>query len=204
VPKTAGMSMTELLKTCLSGRVFITEPGARKVLENVVYLSGKRHETLCDAESFFIYLNKSIFDFKKVFCVMRNPYDLELSRYSYLRLGHAHDKGPAQEIALSSDFKGYLANAPFFGMNPPRFNLYFTFNGVLPDNLIVLRYETLAQDIDRYMSPYLKPGGKLPSINKSRHKSYSKVYDKEAEELCFLRHRWFFEKGFYSRETFRG
>ena len=34
------------------------------------------------------------------FVFIRNPYDLELSRYTYLRKGYKHDNGPAQKIAL--------------------------------------------------------------------------------------------------------
>lgn len=201
-PKTAGMSMTGMLLESLDGPVSITGPFDNRTENGVQYLQGKRHETLVDAESFLTYRNKSIRDFEKIFCVMRNPYDLELSRYSYLRKNLPHDKGPAQTIALENDYKNYLRQAPFFGMNPPRLHLYFSINGHLPENLVVLKFERLNEDIKTFMSPYMKPGYQLPFENASTHKKYEEVYDEETEELCFERNRWFFEKGFYARENF--
>ncbi len=135
---------------------------------------------------------------------MRNPYDLELSRYAYLQKELAQDKGPAQKIALKNDFEMYLREAPFFAMNPPRLFLYYTFNKCIPDNLVILKYENLEEDIDIYLAPYLKEKYKLPFENKSKHKHYEEVYNETTEALCFERHRWFFEKGFYQRKKFSG
>ena len=85
-PKTAGMSMTSLLSAHLKGQVNVTSPVEKQYREDkVVYLPGKRHETLIEAASTLIYRNLSLEHFEKIFVVMRNPYDLELSRYSYLQ-----------------------------------------------------------------------------------------------------------------------
>lgn len=193
-----------MLLESLPGPLAVTGPFDNTNEGGIQYLAGKRHETLVDAESFLTYRNKSIKDFEKIFCVMRNPYDLELSRYAYLRKDFPQDRGPAQRIALENDFKNYLRQAPFFGMNPPRLHLYFSMNGTLPDNLVVLKFERLNDDIETFMSPYLNAGYKLPFENASAHKKYPEVYDEETEQLCFERNRWFFEKGFYSRENFTG
>lgn len=201
-PKTAGMSMTSMLLESLQGQVFITGPFEQKREDNVTYFPGKRHETLVDAQSFFTYRNMDIAAFEKVFAVMRNPYDLELSRYSYLRLGLPQDKGPAQDIAMAESYKEYLKKAPFFGMKPPKLHYFFTFNGVLPENLVVLKFENLVADISAYLVPYLEEGFALPFENASEHKRYQDVYDAESEQLVFERNRWFFEKGFYTREVF--
>lgn len=202
-PKTAGMSMTGLLTENLEGRVFLTGPYDSQFRENdVVHIPGKRHETLCDAESFFTYRNKSISDFEKIFVIMRNPYSLELSRYSYLRQDLPQDRGLAQKIAIESNYKEYLKSAPFFGMNPPRLNMFYQFNGIIPDNLVVLKFENLNQDIKTYLAPYLNEGYELHHENASKHDEYSKVYDEELEDICFQRNRWFFEKGFYQRMMF--
>ncbi len=203
-PKTAGMSLMEVLLKKLPGEVVVTGPYGQKQKRegNIKYLQGKRHETMCDAESTLIYFNKSIADFDAIFSVMRNPYDLELSRYSYLRKKNTPDRGLARDIALAQDFKGYLSSAPFFGMYPPRLHFYFSINNLIPENLVVLKYENLVNDIDNYLSPYLTDFTGLPRVNVSKHRDYREEYDAEMEELCFNRHRWFFEKGFYSRERF--
>jgi len=202
-PKTAGMSMTSLLVASLRGTINVTGPYEKKHRkENTIYWPGKRHESLYDAESVLSYINKSIFSFEKIFSVMRNPYDLELSRYTYLRKGHPWDKGIAQDIALKGSFQDYLTKAPFFGMNPPRINIYYEINGILPKNLTILKYENLNEDIDFYMRPYLSSNKELGRENTSEHPKYLDIYNRELEELCYKRHSWFFDKGFYSRIVF--
>lgn len=173
------------------------------MVENgVTSLPGRRHETLFDAASFFSYRNMRLEDFEKIFAVMRNPYDLELSRYAYLRKNLPQDKGEAQTIAMAHEFKDYLRQAPFFGMNPPRLDLYYQLNGILLPNLVVLKFERLRDDIHTYLKPYLEGDYELPHHNVSNHQDYLEVYDIEMEQLCFDRNRWFFEKGFYSRLDF--
>jgi len=133
---------------------------------------------------------------------MRNPYDLEVSRYHYLRKGHKIDRGVAQDLATAGDFKQYLAAAPFFGSMPPRLDRYFRIGDYLPRNLKVLRFERLATDIDTSMGPYLRADRTaLPHMNKSHHDDFWTYYDEEAEELCYQRHNWFFDMSFYERRS---
>ena len=148
------------------------------------------------------YRNLSLEHFEKIFVVMRNPYELELSRYSYLQKNLPQDRGRAQDIALEGDFKKYLETAPFFGMTPPRLDLYYHVNGYMPENLVILRYEHLAEGIERNLANFLTPGYELPHENESAHESVAEIYDSEMEELCYRRHRWFFDKSFYARSAF--
>ena len=131
---------------------------------------------------------------------MRNPYDLEVSRYHYLRKGHKIDRGVAQDLAKAGDFKSYLAAAPFFGSMPPRLDRYFRIGDFLPTNLKVLRFEHLEVDLAAKMSPYLRNDGtRLAHLNRSKHDDFWNYYDDEAEELCYRRHSWFFDMSFYER-----
>ena len=41
-----------------------------------------------------------------------------------------------------------------------------------------------------------------PTENESKHGDAAQVYDEKMENLCFERHRWFFEKGFYGRALY--
>jgi hypothetical protein len=202
VPKTAGMSMTSMLLRGLKGHVYYTGPHERKKVGNVVSIPGKRHETLADAESTLTYMNQSISSFKKIFSVMRSPYDLEVSRYSYLRRGLSVDKGPAQEIAMSSTFKEYLEKAPFFGQFPPRLDRYYQLGCAIPDNLIILKFENLASEIRFKLAPHLDHV-ELGHENISDRRPYVDMYDYESELLCYERHAWFFDKGFYARMPFK-
>ncbi len=199
-PKTAGMSMTTLLCQSLEGPINVTGPYEQQHSEGkVTYIPGKRHETLIDAASFLTYRNMCLEQFEKIFVVMRNPYELELSRYAYLKKNLPQDRGMAQNIALEGDFRNYLSKAPFFGMNPPRLDLYYHFNGAMPDNLVILRHERLLLDLELHLALYLEAGYALPRENQSKHKGVNEMYDAEMEALCYDRHRWFFDKAFYPR-----
>jgi len=202
-PKTAGMSMTTMLCAHLKGNVFVTGPyEASAGSSRVEYIPGKRHETLLDAVSFFEDKNAPVEQFEKIFVVVRNPYELELSRFAYLQKNLEQDRGKAQDIALEGDFRKYLATAPFFGKNPPRLDLYYHIEGIIPDNLVILRYENLAQDIAAHIAPYLEGDYHIPHENQSAHAAVDGVYDAQLEALCYERHRWFFDEGFYSRASF--
>jgi hypothetical protein len=185
-PKTGGMSLTHYLSDHLpDGRV--TE---------------KRHETLAEARAELANEGRRLEDFEKVFVVMRDPYTLEISRFNYLRLGHPWDVGKAQEVALHGDFKRYLAEAPFFGYFPPQLDLYYHENGSTPANLVVLRYERLNEEVEKHIAPFCREGADvpLPRLNVTAKACFEDYYDAEAEELCFQRHRWFFDEGFYERK----
>jgi hypothetical protein len=200
-PKTGGMSITELLLGGYAGQIYITGPHDEATVGNIQYFPGRRHETLCDAESFFSCRNQSIADFEKVFVVMRNPYDMELSRYTYLRKGKPWDVGVDQDIALDGSFEEYLRSAPFFGQSPPRFDKYFHIFGRIPDNLVILRFEHINDDARRHLSPYLS-SVVLAHDNRSEHLHFERAYDIRTEELCYQRHQWVFDKSFYRRLEF--
>ena len=145
----------------------------------VTHIPGKRHETLIDAASFFTYRNMRLEQFEKIFVVMRNPYELELSRYAYLQKNLPQDRGMAQDIALEGDFRHYLSKAPFFGMRPPRLDLYYHLNGSMPDNLVILRHERLSSDLRTASGPLPREWLCLTRENQSKHKAVEDVYDAE-------------------------
>lgn len=202
-PKTAGMSMTTMLTEGLEGKVYVTGHETTETRGDLTLIPGKRHETLAQAVDVLKSYGRSLSDFKAIFSVMREPYRLEISRYNYLRLNHPWDQGHAQTIALESDFKGYLRDSPFFGYSPPRLDLFYHIDNTIPENAIFLKHEFLNQDIVDHVLPFLKPGVKLPRENVTGDSVYEKYYDDEAEELCYRRHRWFFDKGFYRRRKRR-
>lgn len=203
VPKTGGISVTEFLLKNLEGSVAYTAEQPTKADHGATFVKGRRHELMVEAEAFFNARGRCLTDFAEVFAVMRNPYDLEVSRYHYLRLGHVIDQGLAQELALAGDFAEYLAAAPFFGWSPPNLTGYYRIGNYIPDNLRILRFESLAHELDSRMAPYLKAGrALLPHLNKSDHDDYRSYFDARTERLCFERHRWFFDLGFYPRLEF--
>ena len=201
VPKTGGMSLTRFLLKHLTSPVHYTTDPKDDHKKRAHFHEGGRHETLVQAEA---YLNEkrnsSITDFELIVAVMRNPYDLEVSRYHYLRRGQAKDSGPAQDLAVAGNFRAYLREAPFRGATPPRLDRYFTIMGSTPDNLQIIRYEHLQPDVHRLVEPYLaEKNARIPHLNKSEHTHWGDFFDEEAEQLCYERHAWFFDEGFYRR-----
>jgi hypothetical protein len=180
-PKTGGMSLTKLLTENL--------PSAQA--------TEARHETISVAKEKLGDLSR----FKRIFVVMREPYTLEISRYNYLRIGHPVDRGVAQNLALAGDFKEYLRKAPFFAKFPPRLDLYYHDGlGRVPENMVILRYESLAQDIAAHVYPFLTAHAEIPRLNVTGESRFEDYYcDTEMERLCFIRHVWFFNEGFYTR-----
>ena len=158
--------MTAMVRDHRKGAISLTEPyEASSVQGGIEYIRDKRHETLDDAATFFDERHIWLEQFEQFVVVMRSPYELELSRFAYLQKNLPWDRGKAQEIALKGDFRQYLETAPFFGMNPPRLDLYYHIGGHIPDNLVILRYEKLAAEIERHIASYLESGYGVPHEN---------------------------------------
>ena len=158
--------MTTMLRDHRKGAISLTEPyEASSVQGGIEYIRDKRHETLDDAATFFDDRHIWLEQFEQFVVVMRSPYELELSCFAYLLKDLPWDRGKAQELVLEGGFRQHLATAPFFGMNPPRLDLYYHIGGVIPGNLIILRYEKLAAEIERHIASYLESSYGVPHQN---------------------------------------
>ena len=195
--------MAAMLRDHRKGAISLTEPyEASSVQGGIEYIRDKRHETLDDAATFFDERHIWLEQFEQFVVVMRSSYELELSCFAYLLKDLPWDRGKAQELVLEGGFRQHLATALFFGMNPPGLDLYYHVEGHIPDNLVILRYEKLAAEIERHIASYLESGYEVPHENKSKHAPVGQVYDVELAALCYQRHKWFFDNGFYSRVTY--
>lgn len=199
-PKTAGMSLTDALLRGLRGQVYITVPhghGARAAGE--VILEGRRHETLPMAAAHFAHRGEDLRRFQAIVAVVRNPYDLELSRFHYLRKGHAHDRGAAQDLALAGDFGAFALKSRWWFGN---FADFYTLDGRMPDTLRVLRFENLAADFDAVCSGFLTGRTPLPRLNATEHGTVDQHLTPSSETAIFQKYRWLFDTGFYPRHRF--
>ncbi|MCH7788290.1 MAG: hypothetical protein IH940_02500 [Acidobacteria bacterium] len=202
VPKTGGMSVTEFLLRRLPTPVTFTAPEASDEPGRARFLQGRRHETLAEAASLLSYRGVDIDDFGLILATMRNPYELEVSRYHYLRLDNEWDDNESRRLALENEFPVYLRQAGFFGSAPPRFERYYQLAGRVPANLRILRFESLESDLCRHIAPFVSDRPRenyLEVENATEHSPYWEHYDAEAEELCYQRHRWLFDSGYFAR-----
>src|SRR5215211_8547984 len=107
VPKTGGMSVSEYLVRVLPPPVYYTRPdghGLLTVPEGVVEMSGKRHETLAQACDVVAAHGFRLPEFRAILATIRNPYDLEVSRYTHLQQPYSVNRGRIWAAAMNEDF----------------------------------------------------------------------------------------------------
>jgi SAM-dependent methyltransferase len=204
VPKTGGMSVTSYLFDVLSPPVYYTRGEVNEAfarLPGVVQILGARHESLPEVVSLLPRYGFSLADFPLILAVLRNPYDLEVSRYHYLRAGHPWDYGPNQQLALTRDFTTFAQRSSLNQHNSIRsLENYFFWNGEIPPNLKIIRFENLEAEIkDALSSIGIESRADFPWRNKSRHEEYLTYYTKEAEEAVYSKFKWVYDAGFYER-----
>jgi hypothetical protein len=231
VPKAAGTSVTSYLIHSLAGPITFTEPLKRlspqmpigtqvtlalKRLRHELSLLfrprlrrivGTRHENLGQASEALARLGRKLDDFEMVLVVIRNPYDLEVSRFHYLRRGHLGVPGladtAAEKLALAGDFAAFADRAPYHGRLPGRIEDWFEIDGQVPSNLRVLRFETLEQNLRQVLSPFCRKHSQLPRLNASEHRPYAHYLSSGIEDAIYRKYRWAFDRGFYPRELIR-
>lgn len=231
VPKTAGESIVKYLIRHLPGqKTLVDEPdwpppvpglprNVRAKLRLKAFLKssgflaprslsiigGKRHARLFEIRDMLTVRGRRLEEFSVILSAIRNPYDLEVSRYHYLRRGRhgvaGVTRGREQKIAMRHDFEAFARQAPFHGRLPARIEEWYTLDGSLPRNLRIVRFETLEADLHRAVSNLCPVAGRLPRLNATPHAPYASLLSQAAEEAIYLKYRWLFDRGFYRRET---
>lgn len=230
VPKTAGVSVTKFLIDNLPGPVTLAEGpdhadpaaalpvqvraklGVKRLLRRmrvgvpakVRLIDGKRHERLNGARTKLAAIGRRLEDFRAILAVIRNPYDLEVSRYHYLRRGYHGVKGAAealeQKIALEGDFEQFAINAPYHGQLPANIERWYEIARRMPPNLRILRFENLETDLNRAVAEIYPVTVPLPRLNATQHDPYASYLTPKAEAAIYIKYLWLFERQFYARE----
>jgi hypothetical protein len=203
VPKTGGISVSEVLLDVLPRPVYYSVPEGHgeRPRSGVIRIPGVRHETLEEAEETVQQYGFRLGDFPVVLACLRNPYELEVSRYAYLRKEHPWDRGVSQDLALAGDFERFATQSPPHARRP--LETYFLLRGQVPENLRIARLEELSTelaDVLRLIGVNSKI--RLRRTNRSRHRHYSRYYTPRAGEAVYEKYRWAFELGGYLRLEF--
>lgn len=232
VPKAAGTSATSFLIRNLGGPVTLTEPqdrpnasdrippAARMKLTfrrlrrqlglwrrpSVRIISGSRHENLEEACAALATLGRKLEEFESIAAIIRNPYDLEVSRYHFFRRGHMGVQGLAhelaEELALAGDFAAFAKHAPYHGRLPGQIQDWFEIDRRMPANMRVIRFENLEHELTAMISPLASIHAHLPRLNTSAHGPYASYLTREIEDAIYRKFRWPFDRGYYAREVF--
>lgn len=203
-PKTAGTSLIEYFRCVLREPVFSAgvdelgtfHPHLSLSLGYACAKTGNRPE-----------------DFKCIFSVLRNPYDREISMFTYYRDVLANSKSLARDLNDPSMEEAVRQSAalPFADYlrwlsrtrgtcDVWRSRHYYTLeDGTVPENLWVVRLEEIDARIGE-VSDILAHDENIPipRLNRTEHPS-SGVFDKETESIVFESYRWIFDAGFYPR-----
>lgn len=204
VPKTGGMAMTTKLLEVLPRPIYYAVPKGHegKIKDpNIIISIGDRHGNLREAKKWVESLGMSLNSFKKILVAIRNPYDMEVSRYFYLRLGHPWDRGQAQKIALEGDFEKFAVESLYHGRKLSEVEKYFVIEGKMPSNINVLRFENLQTDLKTALLEVgIEFGDPLPVVNKTKHGHYREYLTSKAEQAIYKRYKWLFDNDYYERE----
>lgn len=174
IPKTAGLSLDEYLKNVIGSpeKGF----GRHNCLDNTYTLIPKDY---------------------KIISVIRNPYDRLVSNYEFWKT--CYDKNNihfAHEAAFTRTYKEWviewLVNTDFSQAQPTKY--FMTVDGKVPDNVVVLRFENIEQEInDLIKSLGIETDEKFPHNNKTKHKDYNLYYDDELRQVVYDWEKWCFE-----------
>ncbi|MBO6634002.1 hypothetical protein [Parvibaculum sp.] len=201
VPKTGGMATTKYLLDILEPPIFISVPeGHAEERPGLTIIDGKRHERLDEAATLLAQHGRTLASFKIILAGIRNPYDLEISRFGYLQKGHPWDKGKAQDLALAGDFDTFVCEAAFHGKTYPALEEYYEIGGRIPENLRLIRQEHIDGDMKSALAEVgIRFTERLPVTNVSEHGTREDYLTAVAERAIYDRFRWFFDHGYYER-----
>lgn len=204
--------LSNQLRRKLKGKVYYSVPKGHaspyerleQFLGKLAIIEGLRHENLEQAEILLARekLDLKLEDFRVIFSLIRNPYQLIISRYNYLRNIQRHNlDGKAAQLARQGDFKKFVLYAPE----------QCTINKFLPigkfehlTNHKIIRFEDMAETVNELLKEYLSKAIDFSRvINSSGPKDVKKyICDHETEVAIYDRYRVLFENGYYERMDF--
>ena len=116
------------------------------MFRQVRYVDGDRHAALAEAADQLRVLGRSLDDVRTVLAVIRNPYDLEVSRFAFY--AQSYHRG-LSELAMSGDFERFCRDAGYPWGTPRPIEDWYTLDGEVPANMRLLRFEELGAGIRR-------------------------------------------------------
>lgn len=173
--KTGGMSVTNYLCNVLKPPVnHVVKKGESESLKqsgHVVFHPWKRHANLVEAASYLKGFGIKLSDFKLIFCVVRNPLDMDYSYYKHLRTERyskdlfANQRNRRLLVAASGDYETFASQ--YFTHYHGNLKDFFEINGTVPDNMKFVKFEELAKTVPELIKPFAIKQIPFPCYNKS-------------------------------------
>ena len=204
-PKTAGKSLTKYLIAAwddpIYGRV---SAGQLRELADVmrpgVTLEVDRgHENIRRTSVILRERGRRIEDLRAVFVCIRNPYDIAVSTYFFMRETYIQNTTSlrfrmAAELTFEEFWKNDISKSP-----PER---WLTLNGRVMANQRFIRFESLREDLAQLAVEFSFRDAELPHLNRSRRGHYGEYMTPVAEQAIYKRFEYMFTAGYYRRESF--
>jgi hypothetical protein len=204
-PKTAGKSLTKFFLAALprpiKGRV--SKGQLAEVsdldLEGVELMVGRGHENMLETKRFLEADGVDFDGLTAIFVCVRNPYDLMVSNYFYMRQNFhgANVKRPNFIIANENNFEDYVEKV---GIASPR--NWMTVEGKRPEQLRVIKFENMASELEKVSQDFNFPYVRLPHLNSAERGHYSEYMSPRIEECIYEKLKYVFDEGYYKRESF--
>ena len=205
VPKTGGMSIEGTLLCHLGDRVRAVIPEHEKLSQKSSHQLdiGPRHATIPIAKQYFEGQGKALEEFKRIFAVIRDPYDLEASRYHYLQKGRQADSGKNQQLAKAGDPAAFIRDSRWWF----DFRDFYDAEKHGLDNLEIIRFENLKSEIEKILQTEFDIEVSLRHENRSQKRdsrSYGRQFIKSHltdfnEQQFHEKYKFFFDSGWYRK-----
>lgn len=202
-PKTAGKSLTRALVQTL-GRPMTCVVSKGQVREladcdhaGLTIIEEWAHENMRAARKRLVQYDKTLESFKAIILGIRNPYDLMVSNYFFMRKTYEHNREKENfRIAMENNFEDYTVKVGFAPIEN-----WMTINGRRPENLRIIRFEHLQKDFDALADEFGFASIALPHINPSSHDHYTAYLTPTAEGAIYQKLKYLFDQGFYNRQA---
>lgn len=165
----------------------------------------KRHCTLTEARDYVAAIDgRTLQDFERIVTIIRHPYTLEYSHYHYMKRPEVRERekgNPALLERTSGDLRDFAARAGYHRRGTPQ-DGYFVVDGVIPPNVVLVRYEDLERAFPEAARGFLKSDAAYPFPHVNSTGYTGSVMDEltdEVEELIYQKHRYMFDSGLYAR-----
>ena len=203
-PKTAGKTLTKFFVQAWPRPIagYISKGQVNELadceLEKTGIVVGRGHENLKQSAEIVSAAGGDISTMKGVFCCIRNPYDLMVSNYHFMRQTYnENQERPNFIIAHENNFVDFCEKV---GVSSPK--NWMTIDGKQPDNLQIVRFEQMNDDLNGFSEKFGFDMPVLGHLNASKRAHYSEYMCERTEAAVAEKLGYWFDEGYYQREQF--
>lgn len=205
-PKTAGKTLTRFFVKAWPHpiRGYISRGQVSELsdcnLEETQIKVGIGHENLTRSAEIISEAGGDLLSMRGIFCCIRNPYDLMVSNYHFMRQTYDRNKERVNfQIAMENDFVNFCEKV---GVTSP--SKWMTLDGREPENLQIIRFEQMNDDLRHYSDKFGFPMPELDHLNASKRAHYSEYMCERSEVAIAEKFEYWFDKKYYERQVFAG